>query len=610
MTKEIILTDKELFPSHQIPEDFDHNYQEQFPDLRPLIRRQFRGIWTRENALRRFPALQWGPQYTPKQFLSDAIAGITVGLTSIPQSIAYAVVANLEPQYGLYSNFMGSFVYAFFGSVKDITIAPTAIMALMVQQKVLELGPAGAILSSFLSGCIILLLGMINFGFVVQFISMPVITGFITAAAMTIMSSQVKSLMGISSPGKSSQFIDSWSNIFENIGQTQLWDSLLGFGSLAILICFTLIKGRGTGRWRSFTKYLCLLRNALIVISGGTLAYICATYDTHPFRLTGKVASGFPSLEPPPFSTTIKDEFYDFPRMLQTLGSSIITIPLISILEIVSIGKAFAKGKPVDATQEMIALGLCNIAGSFTSSIPTTASFARSAINSSSGVKTPFGGVFTGVLVLLALGLLTEYFYYIPKATLSAVIIAAMVFMIEYRAVAEMWRIKRIDIIPFLVTVVACLLTGLELGIMVGIGVNLCFLLYLISRPRIDHRLLTVDSTRALFLRPTNDLAFSSAEYLREKIIKMAAKHEADVVVIDGELIKYIDSTVVKNMAGVVGDLKVQGKYLLLWRWNREVQYSLYRYKKDQFLPLFKADANEELMIKNWRTVCFGEGCV
>lgn len=123
--------------------------------------------------------------------------------------------------------------------MKDITIAPTAIMALMVQQKVLELGPAGAILSSFLSGCIILLLGMINFGFVVQFISMPVITGFITAAAMTIMSSQVKSLMGISSAGKSSEFIDSWSNIFENIGQTKLWDSLLGFGSLAILICFT-----------------------------------------------------------------------------------------------------------------------------------------------------------------------------------------------------------------------------------------------------------------------------------------------------------------------------------------------------------------------------------
>lgn len=186
----------------------------------------------------------WGPQYNLKKFLSDAIAGITVGLTSIPQSIAYAVVANLEPQYGLYSNFMGSFVYAFFGSVKEITIAPTAIMALMVQHIVLELGPAGAILSSFLSGCIALLLGLLNFGFVVQFISMPVITGFITAAALTIMTSQMKSLMGISSSGKSSGFIDSWINVVENAGQTKLWDALLGIISLTILVFLTVSIAR------------------------------------------------------------------------------------------------------------------------------------------------------------------------------------------------------------------------------------------------------------------------------------------------------------------------------------------------------------------------------
>ncbi|XP_055588078.1 sodium-independent sulfate anion transporter-like [Uranotaenia lowii] len=610
MVKDIILTDRELYPSHQIPEDNELDYREQFPDIRPLLRRQFQGIWTRENAIRRFPVLQWGPQYSLRKLGSDAIAGITVGLTSIPQSIAYAVVANLEPQYGLYSNFMGSFIYAFFGSVKEITIAPTAIMALMVQHKVLQLGPAGAILSSFLSGCIILLLGLLNFGFIVQFISMPVITGFITAAAITIISSQLKSLMGISSPGKSSEFIDSWSNIFENIGQTRLWDSLLGFGSLAILIFLTLIKGRGSGRWRKVTKNLCLLRNALIVISGGTLAYIFASRGQQPFRLTGKVASGFPPFAAPPFSTIFNGEHYNLSQMLSILSSSLIAIPMISILEIVSIGKAFSKGKPIDATQEMIALGLCNLAGSFVSSIPTTASFARTAINSSSGVKTPFGGVFTGALVIAALGLLTEYFYFIPKATLSAVIIAAMAFIIEYRAVAEMWRVKRIDIVPFLVTVIACLFMGLEYGILVGIGVNLCFLLYLISRPRIDHRVITTNSTTALIIKPTNDLAFSSAEYLREKIIKLASKHDANLVVIDGELIKYIDSTVVKNMSITVKDLKAQDRSVLLWRWNREVQYSLYRYKKEQFMPLFRADEKADELISSWRRANVSEGVV
>ncbi|KXJ78345.1 hypothetical protein RP20_CCG004934 [Aedes albopictus] len=610
MAKEVVITDRELYPSHQIPDDSDLDYREQFPDLRPLLQRQFRGIWTRENALRRFPFLVWGPQYNLKKFLSDAIAGITVGLTSIPQSIAYAVVANLEPQYGLYSNFMGSFVYAFFGSVKEITIAPTAIMALMVQHIVLELGPAGAILASFLSGCITLLLGLLNFGFVVQFISMPVITGFITAAALTIISSQMKSLMGISSPGKSSGFIDSWTNVVENAGQTRLWDALLGFISLTILVFLTLIKGRGSGRWRTASKYICLLRNALIVISGGTLAYAFASNDKYPFRLTGEVASGFPPLEPPPFSTTFNGAFYDFPQMLRILGSSVITIPLISILEVVSIGKAFSKGNPVDATQEMIALGLCNVAGSFTASIPTTASFARTAINSSSGVKTPFGGMFTGVLVLAALGLLTEYFYFIPKATLAAVIIAAMIFMIEYRAVAEMWRIKRIDIIPFLVTVIACLFMGLEYGILIGISVNLCFLLYLISRPRIEHRAVMINHTNTLVLRPTNDLAFSSAEYFREKILNMATKQVADLVVIDGEMIKYIDSTVVKNLSSTVDELRLQGRQVLLWRWNREVQCSLYRYKKDQFLPLFRSEENVEHVIMRWRESNVNEGCV
>ncbi|XP_055530610.1 sodium-independent sulfate anion transporter-like [Wyeomyia smithii] len=600
MANEIVITEKDLYPSHQPPADFDPIHRKQYVDPGSLLKRQFLNCWTRENALRRFPCLRWASQYTYKKLASDAIAGVTVGLTSIPQSIAYAVVANLEPQYGLYSSFMGPFVYAIFGSVKEIAITPTAITALMVQQKVLELGPAGAILSSFLSGCIMLLLGMINFGFVVQFISMPVTTGFITAAAITIVSSQVKSLLGISSPGKSSGFVDSWSNIFENAGQTRLWDALLGFGSLAILISLTLIKDRGLGRWRICTKYVCLLRNALVVIGGGTIAYVLANRNQHPFRLTGTIVPGFPSVEAPPFSTEFNGEFYNFSQMIQMLGSSVITIPLISILEIVSIGKAFSKGKPIDATQEMIALGLCNMAGSFTSSFPTTASFARTAINSSSGVQTTFGGIFTGALVLSALGLLTEYFYYIPKATLAAVIIAAMIFMIEYRAVAEMWRIKRLDIIPFLATVVTSLILGVEIGIVVGIAVNLCFLLYLISRPRIDHHLIKISTTTALILRPSNDLAFSSAEYLREKIIKLATKHEADLVVINGDSIKYIDSTVVKNLSSTVTDLNAQGRHVLLWRWNLEVQYSLYRYRKEQFMPLFKSDENEEEMVQSW----------
>ncbi|XP_058118285.1 sodium-independent sulfate anion transporter-like [Anopheles ziemanni] len=589
-------------------ESFDH--REDFPNIGSLIVRRFRGIWTKDTLYRRLPVLQWAPSYGPKSFISDLIAGITVGLTSIPQSIAYATVANLEPQYGLYSNFMGSFVYAFLGSVKEITVAPTAVMALMVQQPVQDLGPAGAILSSFLSGCIMLLLGCLNFGFVVQFISMPVITGFITAAAITIISSQLKSLMGISSSGKSSEFVDTWINLYENIGETRLWDSLLGFTSLSILILLTLIKGRGSGRWKTFTKYLCLLRNATIVLSGGVIAYICSTKEKYPFKLTGKVASGLPSFQLPPFQTDIEEKHYDFIDMIRTLGTSVISIPLISILEIVSIGKAFSRGKLIDATQEMLSLGCCNVAGSFVSSIPTTASFARSAINSSSGVVTPFGGVFTGILVLLALGLLTDYFYYIPKTTLAAVIIAAMMFIIEYRAVAEMWRTKRIDIVPFLVTVVACLFLGLEIGIVVGIAVNLCFPLYLASRPRINHRLMNVNDTTVLIVRPDSDLAFSSAEYFREKILKLVTRTLPHIILIDGEWVKFVDSTVVRNLSSTISDLRQQGRHVLLWRWDKNIRNAMYRFKKHKFMPLFRNDECAEDAINTWKQGAVNESFV
>ncbi|XP_050094872.1 sodium-independent sulfate anion transporter-like [Anopheles aquasalis] len=580
-------------------DSWDH--REDFPPVGSLLARYFKGLWTKDTLYRRLPVLQWAPSYGAKSLLSDFIAGVTVGLTSIPQSIAYATVANLEPQYGLYSNFMGSFVYAFLGTVKEITVAPTAVMALMVQQPVHDLGAAGAILSSFLSGCIMLLLGCLNFGFLVQFISIPVITGFITAAAITIISSQLKSLMGISSSGKSSEFVDTWVNLYENIGETRLWDSMLGFSSLAILIFLTIIKGRGTGRWKTITKYVCLLRNAMIVLSGGLLAYIFSTQEKYPFRLTGKVASGLPSIELPPFSTNHEGKEYDFIDMIRTLGTSVISIPLISILEIVSIGKAFSRGKLVDATQEMLSLGCCNVAGSFVSSIPTTASFARSAINSSSGVVTPFGGVFTGVLVLLALGLLTDYFFYIPKSTLAAVIIAAMIFIIEYRAVAEMWRTKRLDMVPFVVTVVACLFLGLEIGIVIGIAVNLCFPLYLASRPRITHQLMNINETAVLVVRPDSDLAFSSAEYFREKILKLATRTLPDVILIDGEWVKFVDSTVVRNLSSTISDLRQQGRHVLLWRWDKTIRNALYRFKKHKFLPLFRNDDCVEQAVTNWK---------
>jgi sodium-independent sulfate anion transporter 11 len=346
------------------------------------------------------------------------VAGLSVGLTVIPQGIAYAVVAGLDPQYGLYSAFMGCFVYTIFGSCKDITIGPTAIMSLMIYSAVATLNVDFAILGTFLSGIVIFLFGVSNLGFLIQFISMPTIIGFTTAATVTIGSGQVKPLLGIKS-GHSNEFVEAWRNVFEHLDEVRYSDTIFGLFSFALLMLMK--KPTCLSRWPTFAKYLSISRNAIVVIMGIIVAYGFHLNNQDPFLLTGKVVQGLPEFRVPPMQAEFNDKHYNFIDMARALGLSLITLPLVSILESVAIAKAFSKGKIVDATQEMIALGLCNIASSFFQSIPITGSFTRTAVNHNSGVKTTFGGVITGIVVLLALGLLTGTFYFIPKTTLAAV---------------------------------------------------------------------------------------------------------------------------------------------------------------------------------------------
>lgn len=263
------------------------------PQLGQLMAANFRnGCCSEKMVKKRLPILQWLPSYERQFFVEDLVAGLTVGLTVIPQGIAYAVVAGLEPQYGLYSAFMGCFVYALFGSCKDVTIGPTAIMSLMVQVHVANLGPAFAILSAFLVGCVVLGLGLLNLGFLVQFISMPVTAGFTSAAAITIASGQVKSLLGL--PGQSNEFLDSWENVFHNIHLTRLWDTVLGVATIVILLAMMQLKNL-TGRWKAAGKYLSLSRNALVVIGGTVLAYLLSMGGETPFLLTGELIATSPN---------------------------------------------------------------------------------------------------------------------------------------------------------------------------------------------------------------------------------------------------------------------------------------------------------------------------
>ncbi|KAM7345057.1 sodium-independent sulfate anion transporter isoform 2-T2 [Cochliomyia hominivorax] len=486
----------------------------------------------------------------------------------IPQGIAYGVVAGLEPQYGLYSAFMGSFMYIIFGSCKDVTIATTAIMALMIHPYAI-ISPAYAPLVSFFAGCIILVLGLLNLGVLVRFISIPVIIGFTTAAAITIGSAQINNLFGIKAPSNS--LIPAWKHFFTHLNSIGWNDASLGIVSLIFLLVVKKAKDIPYGN-RIFWKYVSLSRNSVAVIVGTFLAYILSRDGSQPFRVTGNVTAGLPPFKPPPFGgAVINGTQVSFQEMMNTVGASFASIPLVSILEVVAIAKAFSKGRIVNASQEMIALGMCNIMGSFVSSMPVTGSFTRTAVNNASGVKTTLGGLVTGCLVLMALAFLTQTFYFIPKATLSAIIISAMISLVEGEKIRDTWRSKKKDFFPFLVTLLVCLFWSLEYGILCGIAANISYILYSSARPQIWLNTLKIMDYEFGMVDVKQKLDFASAEYLKEKVVEFANFHQKEgirLIVINGQEINSIDYTVAANIVSLREDLKVLNCDIICWNWN------------------------------------------
>ncbi|KAK7065718.1 hypothetical protein SK128_028314, partial [Halocaridina rubra] len=523
-----------------------------------VFQKQFHKTFSKRNLRRRIPYLEWLPNYNLECLEGDILAGFTVGLTVIPQGIAYANVAGLAPNYGLYSAFMGCFIYMFFGSCKDITIGPTAIMALMTHEYSGAGGPDFAILLCFLSGIIILASGICNLGFLITFISKPVITGFTSAAAITIACTQIKGIFGISISAEG--VIETIKKLAENIDEFRWQDFTLGSACIVALLLMRKIKDLKAVKpnpddqtcmriLRKIGFLTSVGRNAIIVVICCILAY-CLDAN-QPFRLTGEVQPGLPNFQLPPFQTVVDNETLYFPDMISSLGAGVAIIPLISILESIAIASAFAGNKTIDATQEMLALGLCNLAGSFLQSMPVTGSFSRTAVNASSGVKTQAGGVVTGILVILALAVLTPYFKYIPKACLSAVIICAVIFMVEYEAVLPIWRAQPLDFIPLWFSFITCLFWKLEYGILIGVAANICVLLYRIARTKVDVNIIMKqdgDELAYVVVEPQDGLLFPSVDHVRAQITKAGLRNAQGTVpvVVDCTHFTAVDYTAAK----------------------------------------------------------------
>ncbi|XP_057381356.1 sodium-independent sulfate anion transporter-like [Daphnia carinata] len=537
-------------------------------------------IFRKKTLLMRVPILQWLPNYSTNDFVADLVAGITIGITVIPQALAYATIGGLPPEYGLYSAYMGCFVYVFLGSTRVVTIGPTALLGLLTHDGALLMGPEAAVLLAFLTGCISLLFGIFNFGFLIEFIAAPVIAGFTTAAALTIGTTQISSLLGLKF--QAAGFVETWQAVFEHIQETQKWDAVMGFSSVAILLALRLLEKVRIGKDGDRTRIQCFIngafwlisvsRNAIVIIVGCVIAatLIKSGHDA-PFEITGNITGGLPSIQAPSFYIEQGNQTYNFVEICQNLGSALFVTPLIAILESMAIAKSFAKGQRIDASQEMIAIGTSNLLGSFVSSFPVSGSFSRTAVNNASGVRTAFGGIYTGALVLLAITVLTPYFFFIPKSCLAAVIITAVIFMVEVHLVKLVWKSRKLDLIPLFVTFSFCLFLSLEIGIIVGTAVNLAMLLYATARPRI--KILTFQNTsgfenqtKYLYITPDRSVVFTAIDYFMSTVRKASALYPGVPVVIDLSYVSIADFSTAYGFDNLAEDLHKRGHSVVITR--------------------------------------------
>ncbi|XP_033038400.1 sodium-independent sulfate anion transporter isoform X2 [Trachypithecus francoisi] len=474
---------------------------------------------------RRLPILAWLPSYSLQWLKMDFIAGLSVGLTAIPQALAYAEVAGLPPQYGLYSAFMGCFVYFFLGTSRDVTLGPTAIMSLLVSFYTFH-EPAYAVLLAFLSGCIQLAMGVLHLGFLLDFISCPVINGFTSAATVTIGFGQIKNLLGLQNIPR--QFFLQVYHTFLRIAETRVGDAILGLVCMLLLLVLKLMRDHvppvhpemplGVRLSHGLVWSATTARNALVVSFAALVAYSFEVTGYQPFILTGETADGLPPVRTPPFSVTTANGTISFTEMVQDMGAGLAVVSLVGLLESIAVAKAFASQNNyrIDANQELLAIGLTNVLGSFVSSYPVTGSFGRTAVNAQSGVCTPAGGLVTGVLVLLSLDYLTSLFYYIPKSALAAVIIMAVAPLFDTKIFRTLWRVKRLDLLPLCVTFLLCF-WEVQYGILAGALVSLLMLLHSAARPETK-----VSEGPVLVLQPASGLSFPAMEALREEILSRA----------------------------------------------------------------------------------------
>lgn len=486
---------------------------------------------------RYLPILEWAKTYNRDTAVSDGVAAVIVTIMLIPQSLAYALLAGLPAEMGLYASILPLVAYAIFGTSRALAVGPVAVVSLMTAAAIGNLGlsdPAQIVLAAvtlaFMSGAILLGMGVLKLGFLANFLSHPVIAGFITASGMLIAASQLKHIFGIEVHGHSLPQI--LGDIWAHLGNTNLFTLVIGVSALGFLFWVRkglkpLLLAKGLGP-----------RMADILAKAGPVGAVAVTIlVTWVFglanvgvKIVGEVPMGLPPLSAPSLD----------PSLWSQLFLSALLISIIGFVESVSVAQTLAakKRQRIDPDQELIGLGASNVAAAVSGGYPVTGGFARSVVNFDAGAETPAAGALTAIGIGLAALFLTPLLYFLPKATLAATIIVAVLSLVDFSILKKAWGYSKVDFAAVAATIVLTLGFGVETGVSAGVILSIALHLYKTSRPHVAevglvpgtqhfrnilrHKVETLD--HVVTLRVDESLYFANARFLEEYVLNRVAE--------------------------------------------------------------------------------------
>ncbi|MEC7762206.1 MAG: sulfate permease [Pseudomonadota bacterium] len=518
---------------------------------------------SRAASVRRFfPILDWGSDYRRDTFISDLVAAVIVTIMLIPQSLAYALLAGLPPEMGLYASILPLVAYAIFGTSRALAVGPVAVVSLMTAAAIGKLGlatpaeyAAAAITLAFLSGLILTVMGVFRLGFLANFLSHPVIAGFITASGLLIATSQMKHILGVPSHGEA--LFDRLATLISHVGQTNLITFAVGAASIAFL--FWVRKGLKP----LLIKLGLKPRLADIIAKAGPVAAVAVTtllsfafdFAGHGVSIVGDVPQGLPPLTFPSFNLDLVG---------QLIGPAIL-ISIIGFVESISVAQTLAakRRQRITPDQELVGLGASNIAASLSGGYPVTGGFARSVVNFDAGAETPAAGAFTAVGIALAALLLTPLLYFLPTATLAATIIVAVLSLVDFGILKRTWKYSKTDFAAVAATILLTLTFGVEVGVSSGVVLSIVLFLYKTSRPHIAevglvpgtehfrnidrHHVLT--HPELLSLRLDENLYFANARYIEDYILdRLAQGQPVKHVVLMCSAVNVIDLSALESL--------------------------------------------------------------